>query len=130
MSTVQATSRRPHRRLDNSLSEIDVGLSGSKSYMIAAFADVNADKMTDLITLSSDRHSLGIRIWDHDAFQFMPSINQINIFDFQIVNVIPADLNYDGTLDLILFLRSGAQDPETKVRAYLGGHNGKFGKCS
>ncbi|KAF9438400.1 hypothetical protein BGZ76_008180 [Entomortierella beljakovae] len=113
----------------NGLYNVDstVGLSDVKG-TVAAFADFNGDKYTDIITLSDDQTSFSIYLWDHATWSFtsFPSAT-VTIAQtpqpFIITNIVPGDYNYDGKLDVLVM---GQVDPvrnpqgELMMRVYLG----------
>ncbi|KAG0035603.1 hypothetical protein BGZ81_005581 [Podila clonocystis] len=107
--------------------DVNVGLQDVKG-TVAAFADFNGDKYTDLITLSDDQTSFNVYLWDHASWSFAllksatVSIPQ-SPEPFIITNIAPGDYNHDGRLDVLVM---GQADPvrnpkgELKMRIYLG----------
>ncbi|RUS19475.1 hypothetical protein BC937DRAFT_87413 [Endogone sp. FLAS-F59071] len=107
----------------------DAGLDDLQG-TIAAFADFNGDKFTDLIVLSPDQYSISVYLWDHAIYNFtlLPRAPQITQQDFIITNVIPGDFNYDGRLDVLIMGQTdfGNADSEILMRVYLGNGNDSF----
>ncbi|KAG0210115.1 hypothetical protein BGX28_009656 [Mortierella sp. GBA30] len=107
--------------------DTNVGLADVKG-TVAAFADFNGDKFTDIISLSDDQTSFSIYLWDHAAWTFslLPTAT-VTIAQtpqpFVITNIVPGDFNRDGKLDLLVM---GQADPvrnpdgELMMRIYLG----------
>ncbi|KAG0364322.1 hypothetical protein BC939DRAFT_458332 [Gamsiella multidivaricata] len=95
---------------------------------VAAFADFNGDKYTDIITLKDDQTSFSVYLWDHATWSFIlfPSATVViaqTPQPFIITNIVPGDFNHDGKLDLLVM---GQADPvhnpngELMMRVYLG----------
>jgi hypothetical protein len=55
------------------LFEVDVGLQQLSNQHLMAFADVNSDKYTDVITLSEDASSFSIYLFNQRKSRFEPS---------------------------------------------------------
>lgn len=67
-----------------------------------SFGDFNNDTYTDLITLNSDGTQMYLYIWNKNSYSFDQN-TVIDKIDPEIVlNVMPADFDYDGKLDLLL----------------------------
>ncbi|KAF9357346.1 hypothetical protein BGX26_003894 [Mortierella sp. AD094] len=113
----------------NGLYNVDanVGLKDVKG-TVAAFADFNGDKYTDIITLSDDQTSFSVYLWDHATWSFglFPTAT-VTVAQtpqpFIITNIVPGDFNHDGKLDVLVM---GQADPvhnptgELMMRVYLG----------
>ncbi|KAG8784926.1 hypothetical protein FRC12_018139 [Ceratobasidium sp. 428] len=74
---------------------------------VVAFGDLDGDQFLDLLVLSEDQRTATAYLWQHDTFTYTQSTSFTLPSQNQIVNVVPADLNYDGRLDL-LFMSSGS----------------------
>ncbi|KAL7752601.1 hypothetical protein RI367_002135 [Sorochytrium milnesiophthora] len=100
-------------------------LSQSLQARVAAVADWNADKFADLFTLSQDATVLSLYLWDNASKSF--ASNAITVYDAAsadasvlhkrpIANVMVADIDYDGHLDVLLSAQedkpaSGSKQP-------------------
>ncbi|KAG8790454.1 hypothetical protein FRC12_011834 [Ceratobasidium sp. 428] len=73
---------------------------------VVAFGDLDGDQFLDLLVFSEDQRTVTAYLWQHDTFTYTQSTSFTLPSQNRIVNVIPADLNYDGRLDL-LFMSSG-----------------------
>ncbi|KAM0754773.1 hypothetical protein T439DRAFT_309573 [Meredithblackwellia eburnea MCA 4105] len=103
--------------------------------LVAAFGDFNADQLLDIFFLSSDQRSISVFEWDRQAYQFKErSDARIRTSaDFIITNIVPADLNYDGRLDLLVMGQANpdgwwGSDDTLKMQAYLQQPDGSFSK--
>ncbi|KAJ9055507.1 hypothetical protein DSO57_1003208 [Entomophthora muscae] len=76
-----------------------------KGYSVMGFGDFNSDKYTDIILLHDDLKSLQVAIFDDKKSGFVPS-NFAYSAKSEIVNVVPADWNYDGRLDLLILTKT------------------------
>ncbi|CAG8512992.1 15985_t:CDS:10 [Funneliformis mosseae] len=114
----------------------DVGL-GDISGTVAAFADFNSDKYTDLFVLSSDQRSLSVYLWDHADYKFTISpsanitISQNEENSFIITNILPGDYDYDGNLDILVMGQTNPSSNDRKkeplfMRVYFGYGNDTF----
>ncbi|KAG8716700.1 hypothetical protein FRC09_015339, partial [Ceratobasidium sp. 395] len=74
---------------------------------VVAFGDLDGDQFLDLLVLSEDQRTVTAYLWQHDTFTYTQPTSFTLPFQNRIVNVVPADLNYDGRLDL-LFMSSGS----------------------
>ncbi|KAG8719560.1 hypothetical protein FRC09_010950 [Ceratobasidium sp. 395] len=74
---------------------------------VVAFGDLDGDQFLDLLVLSEDQRTVTAYLWQHDTFTYTQSTSFTLPSQNRIVNVVPADLNYDGRLDL-LFMSSGS----------------------
>ncbi|KAI8381145.1 uncharacterized protein BYT42DRAFT_565436 [Radiomyces spectabilis] len=120
------TNRFPQSKLYN-MSPRSIGLQDMDG-TIAAFADFNGDKFTDIFVLSTDQSSVTVYTWNHASFSFMPIPNAPHIqqHDFLITNIVPGDYNYDGKLDILIMGQDNPDrypDGEIKLRIYMGNGN-------
>ncbi|CAD6914554.1 unnamed protein product [Tilletia controversa] len=98
---------------------------------VVALSHVNADHFVDAFVLSPDRTRLDVYLWDHAAFTFHSNpTSSINAPSGQtIVNVVPADFDYDGRLDVMLMTQSKSASnaaDELRLGLYLGQSAGGF----
>lgn len=101
---------------------IDAGSLGLNNLdgQIVALGDWNSDSAIDLFILSKDKRTVTLYLWDHAQFTFVPYPSSITVpQDKTIVNVIPADFNYDGRLD-ILTVMEGSVKNELEMLLWLG----------
>ncbi|PKK80668.1 hypothetical protein RhiirC2_649600 [Rhizophagus irregularis] len=114
----------------------DVGL-GNISGTVAAFADFNSDKYTDLLVLSSDQRSISVYLWNHANYKFTKAPHaDITILpneenSFIITNILPGDYNYDGNLDILVMgqtnpLSNNRKQEPLLMRVYFGYENDTF----
>lgn len=87
----------------------------------------------DLFLLSPDQHSLDIYLWDKSIFQYIkaPEQTPLSVSPRKIVNVVPADLNHDGRLDLLIMSQDNpgswwSDDGIVHMSAHLGLGKGRF----
>ncbi|CAG8483179.1 5282_t:CDS:10 [Paraglomus brasilianum] len=119
---------QPARFPSNALHNVDVGLNNIDG-TVAAFADFNSDKFTDILVLSADQQHVNVYIWDHAKGQFIKSPSAtiaIEPNDFTITNVLPGDFNYDGNLDVLVMGPNKKNDDELILRVYLGDGESQF----
>ncbi|PWN35926.1 uncharacterized protein FA14DRAFT_160886 [Meira miltonrushii] len=101
-----------------------LGLEGLNG-QVTAFGDWNADSAIDVFTISQDGKSINVYIWDHTAFKFVQSpLARItaprgNTF----VNIVPADFNYDGKLDVLAMMKGDNAD-QLEMAVWLGTQEG------
>ncbi|KAE8259615.1 hypothetical protein A4X13_0g905 [Tilletia indica] len=98
---------------------------------VVALSHVNADHFVDAFVLSPDRTRVDVYLWDHAAFAFHSNpASSINAPSGQtIVNVVPADFDYDGRLDLMLMTQAKSAsrvEDELRLGLYLGQAAGGF----
>ncbi|KAI9015217.1 hypothetical protein BC832DRAFT_196876 [Gaertneriomyces semiglobifer] len=97
-----------------------------------AFADMDADKYTDVFMLNTQQTILTVHRWNHEAFAFEPlpdtatSFNPRKPDEMIIINAVPGDFNYDGKLDLLLMAQANpAKQPDDTVRMRIFYGNGR-----
>lgn len=104
----------------------DLGLDGIKG-QVAAWGDWNGDQFLDAILVDADRQTASVHLWDRTNFAFghEPAAN-VRINDgTKITNVIAADINYDGRLDLLIMSQdTSASTKELSMQVYLGKPDG------
>lgn len=89
---------------------------------IVAWGDWNGDQYVDALTLSDDRRTVYLRLWDHAEFTYSshpifgisPSNGQ------EIINVVPADFDHDGHLDVLLMTQSSSGYDQIEMEVWLG----------
>eukprot|EP00475_Leptophrys_vorax_P005129 TRINITY_DN1307_c0_g1_i2.p1 TRINITY_DN1307_c0_g1~~TRINITY_DN1307_c0_g1_i2.p1 ORF type:complete len:655 (-),score=145.73 TRINITY_DN1307_c0_g1_i2:1190-3154(-) len=98
----------------------DVGLTGVAGHL-AAFADFNNDKHADAILYTpnegdSAHTDVKVFAWSKTAYSFglLASIT----VPLSVVNIIPADFNYDGAIDLMI--QGTSADGNLISQVYLG----------
>lgn len=84
-----------------------LGLDSIKG-QVAAWGDYNGDQFLDAIVVDSDRKIASIHLWDHTKFGFDhdPAASVQVATGQRISNVVAADINYDGRLDLLVMSQS------------------------
>jgi len=89
-------------------------------------ADLNADGRKDLVVANHDGHSLSVFL-NQGAFMFTPSDIP---FDRQVNDVVAADVNHDGKMDLLVATSRDANDDfnytEGDVTVLRGNGDGTF----
>lgn len=95
--------------------------ASSSSSGVIAWGDWDGDQFLDAFVLSSDRKSVGLKLWDHDLFSFAeePLWNVRPTSGDRIVNVIPSDYNRDGRLDLLI-MTQGSRGGPLRMEVWLG----------
>ncbi|CAE6446827.1 unnamed protein product [Rhizoctonia solani] len=96
----------------------ELGLQGVQGRVVA-FGDLNGDQFLDLLVLSEDQRKVDAWIWDHNAFSYIRSTTVASFIAGHIVNVVPADLNYDGRLDVLL-MAIGKEGKQLDLSLHLG----------
>lgn len=90
------------------------------------------------MSLEENQRTVGVHLWDHgrargyfhfislmaliDSFEFRSSY-QLS-FDCNIVNVVPADFNRDGRLDMLVMCGSSTENSGLDMFLYLGMEGG------
>ncbi|SNX81963.1 uncharacterized protein MEPE_00668 [Melanopsichium pennsylvanicum] len=90
---------------------------------VAAWGDWNGDQFLDAILVDSDRHTASIHLWDHTQFSFKRgAAASVQIASGQeISNIVAADINYDGRLDLLVMSQStSTSSKELLMDVFLG----------
>ncbi|KAJ1030055.1 hypothetical protein NDA16_000968 [Ustilago loliicola] len=84
-----------------------LGLNSIKG-QVAAWGDWNGDQFLDAIVVDSDRQTASIHLWDHTRFGFNhdPAASVQVATGQKISNIVAADINYDGRLDLLVMSQS------------------------
>lgn len=89
---------------------------------IVAWGDWDGDQYLDAFVLSDDRKTLQLRRWDHAGFKF--STNPVFALSpasgDPIVNVVPADIDRDGHLDVLLMTRGRNSNDKLGMEVWLG----------
>ncbi|SPO34644.1 uncharacterized protein PSFLO_00115 [Pseudozyma flocculosa] len=95
---------------------------------VVAWGDWNGDQFLDAITLDSDRRSIAVHQWNHKTFSFEPKAAATLSLPPGIAatNIVAADLNYDGRLDLLVMSQSAtaSSSDELNMSVYLGTTDG------
>ncbi|KDN33505.1 hypothetical protein RSAG8_13406, partial [Rhizoctonia solani AG-8 WAC10335] len=73
----------------------------------------------DLFVLSEDQSKVEAWVWDHSAFSYTHFTTVASFITGHIVNVVPADLNYDGRLDVLL-MTIGKDGKQLDMSLHLG----------
>ncbi|KAL4399692.1 hypothetical protein ACI68E_004075 [Malassezia pachydermatis] len=120
-SSVRASWWLPQKRFkDDAL--IDVGTLGLDDAhgQIVAWAYHNDDRYVDALLVDADRQTVRVHEWMHTKFQFNSTpAAQVRVPDnMRIVNVVPADLNYDGRTDWLVMTES-TQAGEAPLSLFL-----------
>ncbi|KAG8727135.1 hypothetical protein FRC11_013845, partial [Ceratobasidium sp. 423] len=103
----------------------ELGLKGVQGRVVA-FGDLNGDQFLDLLVLSEDQRKVEGWVWDHNAFSYKRSTTIASFVAGRIVNVVPADLNYDGRLD-ILIMAMGNDGKKLDLSLHVGeGEGGNY----
>lgn len=102
---------------------IDAGVLGlyDVGSGIVAWGDWNGDQYLDAFTLSDDRKTLSLTLWDHTDFAFSshPLFAISPASGDPIINVVPADFNKDGRLDVLVMTQATNSD-QLKMELWLG----------
>lgn len=80
---------------------------GSIDGRIVAFGDINGDRLVDLFILDDKGKKLEVYNYEKNGFRLIQSVSK-DILRQKVVNVLPADLNHDGKLDLIISYEFGS----------------------
>ncbi|QRW26836.1 Cdc73 family RNA polymerase II accessory factor [Rhizoctonia solani] len=114
----------PSKRFQSNglISAGELGLQGVQGRVVA-FGDLNGDQFLDLLTLSEDQKKVDAWVWDHNSFSFSRSTTVASFITGQIVNVVPADLNYDGRLDMLI-MTIGKEGKQLDLSLHLGDGQG------
>ncbi|EGC32339.1 hypothetical protein DICPUDRAFT_38530 [Dictyostelium purpureum] len=99
----------------------DIGFSGY-SGSVMAFGDFNADKYLDTFFLYSNKSTIQVFLWNVEEWKYVPSniILNLNATD-QIVNIVPGDFTYDGSLDLLVqFTQQNNGDSGQTMYLFIG----------
>ncbi|KAI3492687.1 hypothetical protein L1887_42605 [Cichorium endivia] len=94
---------------------------------IAAWGDWNGDQFVDAIVVDADRSTASIHVWDHSDFGFKrsPAATVQTPAGQKISNVVAADINYDGRLDLLVMSQNPASSSkELSMQIFLGEEDG------
>lgn len=94
---------------------------------VAAWGDWNGDQFLDAIIVDSDHQTASIHLWDHTDFGFKrDSAASVQIAAGQkISNVVAADINYDGRLDLLVMSQSTlTSSKQLSMDVFLGKTDG------
>ncbi|CBQ68044.1 conserved hypothetical protein [Sporisorium reilianum SRZ2] len=75
---------------------------------VAAWGDWNGDQFLDAVVVDSNRQTASIHLWDRNSFAFGhdPAATVQLTSGNKITNVVAADVNYDGRLDLLVMSQS------------------------
>jgi len=103
---------------------------------VGAYGDFDSDMYTDMIWISQDSSRILVSRWDPNANSFEnpgnPTALQAivnlpsNVTD-KAINVVPADFNYDGKLD-VLVTATDSMSGETTLLLYFGNNKHFTGK--
>jgi integrin alpha FG-GAP repeat containing protein 1 len=101
-------------------SEQSIGLPGSAA--IIAYADINSDKYTDLITLTNNNQLNVYNYIDETHFELNKNINIQLPADSLIINVAATDFNRDAKVDLLVQYKLNANSNSKYLQncIYLG----------
>ncbi|GAK62023.1 t-cell immunomodulatory protein [Moesziomyces antarcticus] len=94
---------------------------------IATWGDWNGDQFLDAIVVDADRSTASIHVWDHSDFGFKrsPAATIQTAAGQKISNVVAADINYDGRLDLLVMSQNPAStSKELSMQVFLGEEDG------
>jgi integrin alpha FG-GAP repeat containing protein 1 len=111
---------------------ISAGLE-NETGRIVAFGDFNADKFTDVFVLSPNEDEVSILLWSQkeNSFEKDPTVrlpfDPLNPTSVRIRNVVPADFNHDGKLDVLLMGADTSKHDKLLLRIYYGGENNSIG---
>ncbi|SOV01428.1 uncharacterized protein UDID_01003 [Ustilago sp. UG-2017a] len=100
---------------------------GSITGQVAAWGDYNGDQFLDAIVVDSDRQTASIHLWDHTRFGFdhNPACSVQVATGQKISNVVAADINYDGRLDLLVMSQStSSSSKQLSMDVFLGALDG------
>ncbi|KIS72216.1 uncharacterized protein UMAG_11447 [Mycosarcoma maydis] len=103
-----------------------LGLDSIKG-QVAAWGDWNGDQFLDAIIVDSDRQSASVHLWDRANFSFghVPAASVRVTGGSKITNVVAADINYDGRLDLLVMSQdASASSKQLSMQVFLGKADG------
>lgn len=107
------------------LFEWEVGLSEiSSNGHVAAFGDFNGDKHTDVVVIEYSKNDMEskttiyVYYWNPDLFSFQVT-NHPLVVEMTVANVIAADFNRDGKLDILIQGNEGGASL-VKFQVFLG----------
>lgn len=112
--------------LTNFPNELNLGKMEFQGYSVIGFGDFNSDKYTDIVLLHSDLKTIQVALFEEKEKGFVLPPAYRYVAKNEVVNVIPADWDYDGQLDLLLLTATShakVLDMEIVVVA-----NGELGK--
>lgn len=107
---------------------------------VVAFGDFDGDSYVDAFVLSRDRKRIDVRLWDHNNFRFsgpQEGAQQLSITmpqSLTVSNVVPADFNFDGKLDVLVMMFDETPPEPLKNLAlrhgiWLANLEGGLGEC-
>ncbi|OMJ93962.1 hypothetical protein SteCoe_3024 [Stentor coeruleus] len=70
--------------------------------LLSAFGYFNKDKYCDMILLDNEKNSLQVFIWDNSELQFVSDSKLYYTVNGTVQNVIPGDIDFDGSLDILI----------------------------
>ncbi|SPO21234.1 uncharacterized protein UTRI_00711 [Ustilago trichophora] len=94
---------------------------------VAAWGDWNGDQFLDAIVVDSNRQTASIHLWDRTNFGFErdPAASVQIAAGQKISNVVAADINYDGRLDLLVMSQStSTSSKQLSMDVFLGKTDG------
>ncbi|KAL6065865.1 Integrin alpha N-terminal domain-containing protein [Balamuthia mandrillaris] len=87
---------------ESRLYSLEAGLKEVEGH-VACFGDMDSDKYNDLFIVSGeDQTRIDVYVWNHDKFRFVKKPEATIQESMPITNVVGADFNYDGKLDLLV----------------------------
>lgn len=103
-----------------------LGLNGIDG-QVAAWGDWNGDQFLDAIVIDSHRQTASIHLWSHTNFEYEhDAAATVRVASAQqITNIVAADINYDGRLDLLV-MSQGTTSPSKQLSmdVFLGKPDG------
>ena len=111
-------------------SQNSAGLNGLDG-RILALGDFNGDLQMDVVFGSSDQKSLSLLLWEQHSQSYRTAVRKTIVemlpsqsSDGVMVNVIPADFNHDGLLDLVVIFK--VFNLNHNLLAFLAGQGDNF----
>lgn len=97
---------------------------GNTDGIIAAFGDINSDKLTDLFILSNKGKDLKIFLASDTVPYLRPSTIKCSIPDGIMTSVTPGDFNGDSQLDVLVTVgKTGSPiDSDSQLKIFWGSH--------
>ncbi|WFD37336.1 uncharacterized protein MJAP1_000280 [Malassezia japonica] len=101
------------------------GIAGS----VVAWGHYNDDRFLDVFVMAEDRSAVRVHEWMHMDFAFnaTPAATLTMPSDLRVVNVVPADFNYDGRVDVLVMAEPVSRTPTAAPLSLLLWRSGEHG---
>ncbi|XP_078489525.1 T-cell immunomodulatory protein-like [Ciona intestinalis] len=99
----------------------------SRSGFVAAYVDINNDKLTDICVVSENRKELKLVYGGTEASVVQFKSLVITDDNLSILGVIPGDYNGDGYVDILITLKDGNSNSNlVQIKIFWGDSENKF----